>query len=621
MWRVWVILAVLGSPFMAAAQTDDRAYLTAFLEDSLSGAGRKVVVTGFAGALSSQATVQELTIADDQGIWLTLRDVTLDWSRTDLFSGQVTVNQLTAAEIILDRLPESDSSAPLPEAGTFALPDLPVSVQIDKVAADRIVLGAPVLGTMIEGRIEAALSLANGEGQGNLLIERTDSGPAGKVELIASYSNTDQLLTIDLQAREEAGGIAATLLGLPGLPSAALIVQGTGPIADFAADIALTTDDVDRLTGKVQLTGQYDGATAFGADLKGDLAPLFLPAYAEFFGPAVAVKVDGRRWPDGRLDLATLDISANSVRLNGALLLAADGLPVRFDLKGQIAAPDGSAVLLPLTTEIPVKVNRADIALQYDAAKGEGWTADVAIAGLDRPDFRASALSLTGSGRIARLAGERQFDGAFRFAAEGLEPNDAALARALGSVVWGDAELSWTEGEGAVSLSKLNLSGEDYSAFVSGRMAGLNDALQMVGRAEAEIGDLSRLSGLVGRPLSGAAKVNVDGNGSPLTGAFDLVISADGQDMGAGIAELDNLLKGSAQFQASVLRDTKGTILRSSTITAASLTADAAGRLASTGSDIAANLNFTDLRSLGRGYRGRGHRQLNYDPYRGFVQS
>ena len=604
MGRLGIMLAVMLLPVQALAQTSDRDYLTAFLEDSFSGVGRKVVVTGFAGALSSQATVQELTIADGEGIWLTLRDVTLDWSRTDLFSGQVTVNQLTAAEIVLDRLPIADPAAPLPEAGSFALPDLPVSVQIDKVAADRIVLGAPVLGTLIEGRIEAALSLVGGEGQGNLLIERTDSGPAGKVELTASYSNAGQVLTIDLQAREEAGGIAATVLGLPGLPSAALSVQGSGPISDFAADIALATDDVDRLAGKVQLTGQVDGAIAFNTDLAGDLAPLFLPDYAEFFGNAVALKAQGRRWPDGRLDLATLDVTAKSLRLNGALVLAADGLPERFNLTGQIAAPDGSAVLLPLTTELPVKVNRADLTLGYDAAKGEGWTADVSLTGLDRPDFRASTLSLTGLGRIARVAGARQVSGTLKFSGEGLEPNNAALSRALGSVIWGDAELFWQEGQGGLSLPKLNLVGEDYSAFVSGRIAGLDNALEMVGRVEAQMADLSRLSGLVGRPLSGAAQIKVAGKGSALTGAFDLQISAEGQDMGAGISELDNLLKGDARFEASVVRDTTGTVLRSSKITAASLTADAAGRLASTGSDLAVNLKFSDLRALGGRYRG-----------------
>lgn len=603
MWRVVMVLGLL-TPLQSAAQTDDRSYLTALLEDNLSGSGRKVTITGFAGALSSQASLTEMTIADADGVWLTLRDVALDWNRTALFSGAVSVNALTAGEIVIDRMPVADDGAPAPEAGTFALPELPVSVEIGTISAEKIVLGASILGTAIEGRIEASLSLAGGEGAGKLLLERTDDGPDGKIALTASYANAGQRLTIDLDASESAGGIAATLLGLPGTPSAALIIQGEGPLSDFAADVALTTDDVDRLAGKVQLTGQQDGATAFGADLAGDLAPLFLPAYAEFFGNAVTLSTKGQRWPDGRLDLAALDVTAKALHLSGALLLAADGLPQRFALTGQIAAPDGSAVLLPLTTELPVRVDRAELTLGYDATQDEGWSANVSLNGLNRADFRASSLQLVGSGRIARNAGARQVGATFRFAAEGLEPTDAALARALGSVIWGDAVAFWREGDGNLSLPRFNLAGDGYQAFVAGTVSGLEDALQLAGRATARVADLSRLADLTGQPLAGAAEIEMHGNGSPITGAFDLEGSAAGQDMRVGVAEVDNLLRGAATVTASVLRDTNGTALRSLVVTASSLTATASGRLATAGSDIVADLDFKDLRTLGGGYRG-----------------
>ena len=306
-----------------------------------------------------------MTITDDQGVWLTLRDVALDWNRAALFSGNVSVNALTAGEIVLERIPASEGGTTA-EAGSVALPELPVSVKIGAVAAETIPLGASVLGTPLEGTLEASLSLAGGEGAGTLVLQRTDDGPDGKIALTASYANTGQQLSIDLDASEAAGGIAATLLGLPGNPSAALKIKGAGPLSDFAADVALITDGVDRLAGKVTLSGVEDGATAFGADLAGDLAPLFLPDYAEFFGNAVSLTTKGQRWPDGRLDLAELNLTAKALHLNGALLLAADGLPQRFHLTGQIAAPDGSAVLLPLTTEQPVKVDRAELTLGYD---------------------------------------------------------------------------------------------------------------------------------------------------------------------------------------------------------------------------------------------------------------
>ena len=41
------------------------------------------------------------------------------------------------------------------------------------LAAKRIVLGAAVLGQPVEGRLEAALSLIGGEGQGRLVLTRS----------------------------------------------------------------------------------------------------------------------------------------------------------------------------------------------------------------------------------------------------------------------------------------------------------------------------------------------------------------------------------------------------------------------------------------------------------------
>ena len=149
--RRFLLTTMLVMPVTLYAQQDDRGYLTALLEDNLSGGTRKVTITGFAGALSSRATIESLTIADSDGIWLTLKDVSLDWNRAALLTGHVSVNTLTAQEIVLERQPLPDPNAlPSPEASGFALPDLPVSVEIGKIAAERIVLGAPILGEPVE---------------------------------------------------------------------------------------------------------------------------------------------------------------------------------------------------------------------------------------------------------------------------------------------------------------------------------------------------------------------------------------------------------------------------------------------------------------------------------------
>ncbi len=600
-------LAVCAAPLALGTQAlaDDRDYLTALLEDNLSGGGRKVVITGFEGALSSRASLQELTIADEQGVWLTLRNVSLDWTRSALLSGNVSVNELVADEIILDRLPAVDTSLPAAEAGEFALPELPVSIEIGKISAKRIAIGASVLGEAIEAQLDASVQLSGGDGVATLQLERTDSGPEGTLALDASYSNTSKALVLDLSAVEGQGGLAAVLLDLPGAPSVSLTVKGAGPISDYAADVALKTDGENRLSGSVALGETKAGDKTVDVDLQGDLAPLFLPDYAEFFGNKVALIAKGSRAPDGRLALSQFDLTARAVRLAGSLSLAADGMPQAFDLTGRIAREDGQPVLLPLTTTLPVRVQAADIALSYDLAAGEGWKGAAVVTGFDRADFRAARLDLSGSGRIARRPAGPVFGATLRFDAEGLDPTDPALARALGAFVSGDGLIYLASGSDKLTIPKLALYGQDYAAkIVAAQISGLGDALQMAGQVEAQMEDLSRLSGLADRPLSGAADFVMSGAGSPLTGGFDVQGTITGTDLRSGISQLDGLLAGKSTVDVSAVRDTTGTTLRNLSVQATSLRVEAKGKLATAGSDLTGSVDFADLSVLGDGYSG-----------------
>jgi translocation and assembly module TamB len=352
-----LVIALCLVAGQAVAQEDDRDYLTAFLEDSLSDAGRKVTVTGFEGALSSQASIEQLTIADDRGIWITLNGVTLDWSRSSLLSGEVAVSELSAREIILVRPPvASDDAVPSPEAQGFTLPELPVSVIIDRLAAERIELGPDVLGQAVTGTLAASLQLAGGEGQAALDLIRTGDGPTGEIRLEASYANATGDLALSLTAEEAADGLVVGLLDVPGRPSASLTVEGQGRIEDFQADIDLATDGEDRLQGAVTLRAE-DAGYRLGADLAGDLAPVLAPEMVDFFGNDVRLTLDAWRSAAGRVVVDRFDLSARSLALSGSAAIAADGLPVTVDVSGTLAAPDGAPVALPFAED--TRVSRA----------------------------------------------------------------------------------------------------------------------------------------------------------------------------------------------------------------------------------------------------------------------
>lgn len=603
--RRWLFPMLLICPGFAAAQTDDRTYLTAFLEDNLSGIGRQVTITGFTGALSSQAAIQTMTIADADGVWLTLNGVVLDWNRAALFKGDVSINALTAEEIIVSRAPVADDTAmPSPEASGFSLPELPVSVNIGKIAAARIELGAALLGTEIEGAFEASVALANGEGQATLTLDRTDDGPDGNVALSASYSNASRVLVVDLDAQEDAGGIAATLLDLPGAPAVGLTIKGNGPVDDFSAEVALVTDGTDRLRGTVTLGATAEGERNFNADLGGDLAPLFLPDYAEFFGSDVALIAEGSRSPDGRMQLSDVSLQTRALALKGNLALAADGLPTSFNLNAALASPDGTPILLPMASNTETRISSADLTLSFDAAKGDDWGVEGLIEGFDQSLLKIARLSLDGSGRIDRTGQGKIFEFTTSYGALGVAPADAKLAEAIGQTVSGRVSGVWQEGDGKLRLSTFELTAGDLAISASGTLDGLQSGYTVEGQARADIADMARFSGLAGRTLAGQGSVQIEGEGSLLGGTFDAVTVINGTDLRIGRPEVDTLLTGPSRIEASVRRDKNGTDLRSLVVTAATLTATAAGKIASGGSDLKADLNFSDLSALGGQYGG-----------------
>jgi translocation and assembly module TamB len=600
--RTLLATALIASP--ALGQEDDRGYLTAFLEDSLSDAGRVVTVTGFEGALSSRATIQSLTIADATGIWLTINDVTLDWSRSSLLSGALVVEELSAGEIIVERAPNTgEDGMPSPEASGFSLPELPVSVEIGTIAAERIVLGPTVLGQAVEGSLQASMTLADGEGQANIDLIRQDAGGSGEIILDASYSNATSELVVDLRAVEAAGGLVVTALAIPGAPAAEAALVGQGPLDDFAADLRLATDGEERLAGTISVAAVQDGAYRLQADVAGNLAPMLLPQHVDFFGTDVALVLDATRSATGAVAVDDFLVQARTIRLSGKAQIAADGLPEALSLTGTLVDPEGEPVLLPFG-EVPTEVTQADFQLTTTRSDSTSWKATATVLGLDRPEMKIDTLGLEGSGRIGRTGAGNSLGGTLKLIADGLKPTDPALAAALGPNLTGGLKLSHLEGSGAVSISDIAVTGAGYSANGGVRIEGLEDAFRTTGRLEVTAEDLERFSLLVGRPLGGAATIRLDGSFGGLSGEIDADLAVAGQDLQVGIAQLDGVLAGSSRLAASILRDETGTTLRSMTLTAGPLTASAEGKLASDGSELKGQIDLSDLRPMGPGYGG-----------------
>jgi translocation and assembly module TamB len=583
-------LTLLAAPLHAQDSDEDRGFLQALIEDNLSGAGREVRITGFAGALSSEATLEELTIADEEGVWLRLRDVALNWTRSALLTGRVEVNSLTAAEITLSRLPESEEPVTPEdaEAKPFSLPELPVSVNIGEISAETLTLGAPILGEEIRLELFGSLSLGGGEGTADIEVTRLDG--RGEISLDASFDNESRELALDLTLDEAPGGIAATLLHRPDSPANALTLPGEAPLDVYAAELRLATDGTDRLTGRLTLQGSEAG-TRFEAGLDGDLTPLMTEEYRAFFGGQSALSLTGTRAPDGALEIDRLSLSAAQLALDGTLALDAAGWPTRFDLSGNIG--DGTTPVRLPVAGAPVTLELATLSARYDAAQGDRWRASVEVTDLTQPDLRLDKATLSGRGTLRRAA-PRGVTALAEFDIAGLDLADPALSEAAGTGLAGHVSLDWTEGA-PLLLRALRAASGGATLAANGRIEALSDGFPVSGNARIDAPDLARFAALSGQDLAGAATATLSGSGSLLGGDFDLTLGAATDGLALGIPQADPLIAPETTLSVKARRDTTGTTLDRFELENRHLSARTSGRLDSTSGMLEVTANLSDL--------------------------
>jgi translocation and assembly module TamB len=602
-------LLFLGTLTPAFAQEDDKGFLTRTIQDALSGGGRTVSIDGFRGALSSEASFERMTIADKDGIWLTLEEVVLDWNRSALLRGRLEVEKLTAKRLDLPRLPITETDVlPEAEAAPFSLPDLPVSILLETFSIDQISLGAPILGEAAELKVTASAVLNDDLGNVDLQAIRTDA-KRGAFEIKADFNRDDSILDLLLKLSEGEEGIAAKLLNIPGQPSVDLSVQGSGPLDDFTADVKVASDDQERLAGQIILSAEAPRRASttpdrrIQADIGGDITALLAPRYREFFGEDVALKIDALLESNGAVEVSDFALEAEAANLAGKVSLNADKWPTLIDISGQVANPDGTPILLPVGGE-GTTVNTVDLRVDYDADKGDAIAASFDMTDLSLVDITIDRTKLSLEGTLLGDAGRvGQFDGDVLFDMAGLTPRDTALAEALGRAVQGRATISFVEDQ-PLRISGLSLTGEDYGLSGDAEIAGIETGLNTQLDAQLSASDLSRFSALAGRELDGQTDLALKGTVGLLSGQFDLDAAGSTTDLALGIAQADAVMAGRTTINVKARRNETGTVLRDLVLENAALSLTGGAVLRTDDSSVQADFRLNDIALVVPQYEG-----------------
>ena len=553
--RIALVVTVVPVTVVAATliwfQTGPgKRHLASLIESQAAGPGLSVEIGGIAGTVPTDMTVTGIAIGDDAGVWLTVDRAALSWSPWALLSGEVAVAQLAVATVTVQRLPEAgpdteDDTAAWPPAW----PELPVSIAIDSLTAERIILAEPVAGLAATLAVAASARLGDpNEGLALELDVRRTDGVEANAALALDYVPTDETLSLTLSVEEPSGGLIAQAAGLPGRPPVVAGLRGSGRLDDWRAELDARAGDVAAVTGTGAIRS-VDAGRRFTFSLSADLADAVEPAVAPLLGDEATLAFDGVLTVDDRLliERADAETSAFTVSIVGGANLPAGDRGLSFDMTVDFAAPDSApfAAMLPgigwsslvAAGSVSGTVEAPSVALDAvaETITAETWSLDAAQVSamsegpVDSPTatlaVRADALS--GPGIAAdRLAVDARTEGPLTapqvtatVAADGIATDAATIDAATVSATIDDP-LGASSATASISADGMN-AGERRVERLSLDLTADLSASYGDPRMRAAVTAEGRLDGIsIGDPaidplLADGMALSVSANGSP----------------------------------------------------------------------------------------------------------
>lgn len=380
-----VVALALGAVGVLTLTERGRANLAGMISEAASGPDMTVRLMNLDGIWGGRLRLGEVAVGDRDGTWLVVRGVEVDWSPFSLLSRRFVAERVHADRVEFARPPLPAENPPPPSNEPFSLP---VTIEIAALDVPAVALGTPLAGEVAE--LSAAGSVfADGTPlaiDADLKLARTD-GRDGTLDAKLAFVPDDDRLDVDVRGSEPAGGILATLLGLPGTPAVDVTVKGAGPLADWAGEGTFAVDGV-VLTRVQARHREIDGARRIEAKGEGEFQR-FVPEVARpLLSGETVFDVAGTLREGNVVELENATLETNTVRAMGSGRIDPQG---RSDFVVDLSAIDA-----------PVRIETGGTALSLSGAslsvEGEGRTpallARAELSSLDAPGAEAGSVSV-----------------------------------------------------------------------------------------------------------------------------------------------------------------------------------------------------------------------------------
>ncbi len=277
-----LIAAAIGAGLLF--NTDPgRAFIRDKAEPYIGAAlGGEAKIGALEGALPGRIVLRDVVLSGEDGVWLTVARIELDWRAFAAIGGEIDIDRLAVIGANLVAMPPEKEKPESDAPSGFTFPE-----SLPKVSVRDFSLTDAVVGEKIAGRavaLDATGKLAMGGGAFDVVLAGASEDQRDRFDLAVQKLAAPNRLHVDVLLSSEADGAIAAIAGLGG--RLYLESKGDAPLDDFAATLKGEIGAYGAIDGRV--SGNLDDARAVRLEADATLGEK-LASVAEELGGAVSL--------------------------------------------------------------------------------------------------------------------------------------------------------------------------------------------------------------------------------------------------------------------------------------------------------------------------------------------
>ncbi|WP_208441271.1 translocation/assembly module TamB domain-containing protein [Bartonella raoultii] len=569
MMRLWAFLFgfsfLLLSAFVFAqgddlpssqAHTDDRSWFVSLIERKLSAPNRQVRLHNIQGTLSSQTSIEAITVSDKKGIWLKMTNAKMDWNRLALLRGRMSINELSVEQITLLRKPQGNSSfISSLETKKFSLPKLPLAISIDKLTAQHIAFEQDLFGFSADVSLNGNLTLANSDFDVDITAHRLDA--PGSFSILTKLSDSNRTAKVDISVDEPQNGILANILQIDKRPALNLAIRGDGTFDDLVVKLYSEVDHHPVLDGSVILSYFAEGHS-LSTKLIGTFGSLVPPQYRSFFESDVTLKAEARMTKEGVMHLDHMVLQNKAMDIVANAQITADGFLRQLFVDGKMASDKEKEVVPLPAPEMPVRVGNLAFNIDYGREGKQSWQGKLVVHHVSNKNIyiRDAVFDMGGVSENLDNAASRHVGIQVKGTLRGGEKRRDTSGKDLDQTVHVHVDTDIFSKK-PVLIHDFSVTGQGFSAWLKGKM----ERFVFKGDLGLKTQTFAPFSLLREQSLSGSADIKAKGTIGLVSGAFDLELSGVADNMKIGMEPFDRFFKGNFTLSGGAAYDTTNLIL------------------------------------------------------------